>query len=241
MYLCCFYLLFNRSGGTTHLCYFSPCPANRRTGQRSAIPLCFYSTALKHSHRLVQRSIPVASTALLMMGRPWIDRKHPIWTRRSTMMCVLKKIAKKMILMQTGKNGKMCFLFSGHIGPLSHPWGTVDRAKNAWYKVQLSFSHVLPVSATLQDIARFVGANKEHMDTMQRTMQCMDIIVKNHMIAHMISSGRSPRMFHFREENHNSGIIGDNLYHKFFKVGCLWHKEWWSLDWKILTCLFTLF
>ena len=102
------------------------------------------------------------------------------------------------------------------------------RVKNAYFKVKLIQTLALPLTA-LRDVLTAKGDQlATSLEPVNRIMQCIDVIYKNHMNKVMVSSGRSPRMFHLtedqhvtdadRDRNYTNPVIGENLKRIFYQV-----------------------
>ena len=92
------------------------------------------------------------------------------------------------------------------------------RVNNAYFKVKLTETMALPLTA-LRDVLTAKNAQlATSLEYVHRMMQCIDVIYKNHMNKVMVSSGRSPRMFHLPEEQHVTNVIGKTLGSIFYKV-----------------------
>ena len=70
------------------------------------------------------------------------------------------------------------------------------RAKWAWFIVRLREVGTIGFSTVNQSLMPLVNEAGQR----QSMIQCLEIVLKNQMLATMISCGRSPRMFYFPED-----------------------------------------
>jgi hypothetical protein len=105
-----------------------------------------------------------------------------------------------------------------------------SRVKNAYFKVKLTETCALPLNALRNALTAKNEQLATSLEHVNRIMQCIDVIYKNHMNKVMVSSGRSPRMFHLTEDMHvteedrrggrdyMNPVIGNNLRNVFYQV-----------------------
>lgn len=93
------------------------------------------------------------------------------------------------------------------------------RSKNSHFKVKLTETCALPLSA-LHDVMN--ARNSELVEHVSKIMQGINVILNSHMNRHMVPNGRSPCVFHLKEEDHfrrnPDGILGVHLGNKFYQV-----------------------
>jgi hypothetical protein len=105
-----------------------------------------------------------------------------------------------------------------------------SRVNNAYFKVKLTETCALPLNALRNALTAKNEQLATSLEHVNRIMQCIDVIYKNHMNKVMVTSGRSPRMFHLPEELHvteadrrggrdyMNPVIGNNLRNTFYQV-----------------------